>query len=203
MTIVETIHPKINYHHGPFGHYDPKTAGGVLNALYHLGVPMHVCEDVTLEPGLINYRNSPFATYKFYEGIEQPLFMMTNSVFMHRQSMIRNFDGSLSPKFHLSMGPHCSASLIVTDNEATPELYDFLMGTMLTNDMRAPGYRLHKDAGAFFQGGHGSPDGKWFYIEFSHPAGAQAFVDYINRHFIQPSKDKHAQTQDQTVEPTE
>lgn len=177
---------EISFNVGPFGKYDRGTTGHVLNALCHLKIPLIIVEalEFTGTDGKLNWAGKEFVHYKYFDGIDQPLFYFQERKF-NQQSMIMNEDNSLKPDFHLSLTTNDSPGLIVTGPIATPELQEFIRG-MLTNWTSDPCYKIHTDAGAFFQGGSNDPNGGYIYIEFWKPAGAPAFVDYLNSHFIQP-----------------
>jgi hypothetical protein len=175
--------------------YPRKSLGHILQALRDWGIPETIAGSVTVgmfdgdqnKRDRIFYGNQLLAEYKYFEGIEQPLFRWH----MHQESygaqpLEVQEDGSLKPKFRLSIGPHGNASLIFNGHEATPQLYQFLCGECLVNYTNMPGYKLTQDSGAFFQGGSGRPDGGWFYIEFWEPKGAQAFVDFVNENYKPP-----------------
>lgn len=86
-----------DHEHGPFGHYERKTMGHVLNTLSRIGVPMHVAEEVIFagfdtEPidsrtenipkpmylAILNHRGKPFAQYAYLDGFDEPLFKFTH-----------------------------------------------------------------------------------------------------------------------------
>ena len=192
---------KIN---GPFGNYPVKGLGGVLNALCAEGVPLHVVESVTLgekhgEYMLVKQGSDEFARYKYFEGIDLPLFYFQGKSYGHQEVMWNDKD-ELVPKLKLSMYLHGTASLVVrVDRDGdvfTNELYQFISEIMFSNISHVSEispdwmiknntqYKLRQAAGAFFQGGSGGPEKEWLYIEFALPQGAQAFVDYINNNFV-------------------
>ena len=171
---------------GPFGIYKKCSTGHVLNALCAMGVPVNTVENIRFggqEQLLLN--NEVFANYKYFPGIEQPLFRFQNKVF-DQQRFIKLDNGFLKPDFHLSLSPQGTAGLIISGPLATPELHEFLCG-MFTNRMPDIRYELHQTAGAFFQRGRPTQMDERFYIEFWRPSGAEAFLDYINTNFVQPT----------------
>lgn len=170
--------------------YPRGTLGHVLDALRDWGIPEIIAGTVTFgkysltSSQQLYYGENLFAEYKYFDGIEQPLFRWhMNASSYGTQRMVRQDDNTLKPAFRLSLGVHNNASLVIEGDEATPELHRFLLGEALTNWMDRPGYKLSKESGAFFQGGSDNPEGKWFYIEFWEPQGAQAFVDFVNENF--------------------
>lgn len=155
----------------PFGNYDRMTMGDILNSLVSYGIPITKVSNLSIgSEDRIMEGNGPFARYKYFDGIEQPLFHFKDATYTNLQN---------EKGYQLTLGNHMNPALVVSGPEATPKIYDVLCRG-LTNFITDPFYALHKDAGAFFQGGYGTKDGKWFYIEFWKPAGAQAWLDAIN-----------------------
>ena len=174
---------KHDYNFGPFGNYERPSTGHVLNALSHLGVPMHIAESVQFDKdGGMKLNGKPFCKYKYFDGIDQPLFLFFGFNYS-QQKMVVQQDSSLHPAFQLSLSSHDTAGLIFDGQEATPELHEFLTSIMSCCDSRDHRYNLRQACGAFFQGGHDRPDGGYFYIEFWNSIGAQAFVDYVNENY--------------------
>lgn len=174
---------KHDYNFGPFGNYERSSTGHVLNALSHLGIPMHVVESVQFaEDREMKLHGKLFGKYKYFEGIEQPLFLFFGTNY-NQQKMVIQQDKSLRPAFHLCLSNHDTPGLIFSGREATVELHEFMTGLLSANHIDDPRYHLRQTAGAFFQGGHQRPDGEYIYIEFWQPKGAQAFVDYVNENY--------------------
>lgn len=175
---------------GPFGSYPHRSLGGVLNAAAGTeGVPLTKVEafqlgseDATI--GRISYDGKRVAQYRWFDDLPQPLFRWIDPDFgiFNQHKLIVEEGGKKRCEFRLTLSAHHTAALEVSGELSTPALHQFLMG-MLTNWIDDPRYRLHKDAGAFFQGGHADPNGGWFYIEFWRPEGAQAIIDYVNAHY--------------------
>lgn len=65
-------------------------------------------------------------------------------------------------------------------NHVTPLVHEVFSISMASNHMDDPWYHARKKANAFFQGGHGQPEGKWVFIEFWAPEHAATYVDMIN-----------------------
>lgn len=169
--------------------YPRKSVGHILHYLRREHrIPETIAGTVTVGAGIINLHTKPFATYKYFEGIEAPLFRFQDKVFAQHRHIT---DGKvLQSNFHLSLSVHNTAGLVVTGWDATQDLRVFLKG-MLTNLMTDPCYALHKDAGAFFQGGYQDAEDDehgYIYVEFWKSAGAQAFVDYLNANFVRQLK---------------
>ena len=174
---------KHDYNFGPFGNYERSSTGHVLNALSHLGIPMHVVESVQFdEDREMKLNGKLFGKYKYFEGIEQPLFLFFGFNY-NQQKMVIQQDKSLRPAFHLCLSNHDTPGLIFSGREATPELHDFLNNILAQNNIFNDCYKLHQKAGAFFQGGHQRRDDEYIYIEFWRADGAQAFVDYVNENY--------------------
>lgn len=191
-----TTEAKIN---GPFGAYPRHSTGAVLNALFSAGVPLVIVEQLTIDVGRVMDGSKEFARYKWFDGIEQPLFYFQNDVY-GRQLATWDEDKKLRPKFHLSLHHHGSASLVIykqrDKNLFTKELYDFIKGfigadvshvTESSSEWSKKNhemYKIRQEASAFFQGGSNSFDDGFIYIEFWKPEGGQAFVDYVNNNFV-------------------
>ena len=184
---------------GPFGNYPRHSSGAVLNALCSAGVPLITVERLTILDGCVKDGPNEFARYKWFDGIDQPLFYFQNDSF-GRQKAIWGEDKKLHPKFHLSLFHHGNASLVIykqRDRDLfTEHLYTFIKGFITANISHVTEessqwmkqnhemYKIRQNAIAFFQGGSNSFDEGFIYIEFWKPEGAQAFVDYINNNFI-------------------
>jgi hypothetical protein len=169
---------------GPFGRYQRGSAGHVLNALCKHGVPVHIAEEVSFSNGsTLMYCGKEFCKYKYFDGIDQPLFRFQNQAY-ECQSMIVDPEKRIrQPKFHLGLSVQDTPGLTISGPEASVELHKFIKTECLTNWMDKPGYKLTQESGAFFQGGSEHPDGEWIFIEFWKPEGAQAFVDFINNNY--------------------
>lgn len=171
--------PKIS---GPFGNYERGTPGSILNALHAIGVPINQIEDVTIGADKIMLGEEAFANYRFFDGIDLPLFRFYKIPQLNEQHIVVDKDGILQPQFRLVLTNHDTPGLIFNGEVATVKLHEFLKGTLTTYTTDS-WYKVHKDAGAFFQGGINEPNGKWFYIEFWKPSGAQAYVDKLNTEY--------------------
>lgn len=169
--------------------YPRNSLGHILDSLRDLGIPETISGSVTVGDGKVNYTGETFAHYKYFDGIEQPLFRFSNIAYNQHRHII-DHDEKLKSNFHLSLSNQNTPGLIVTGFDASQNLRDFIKRTMLTSIMTEPGYKLKTESGAFFQGGaeDASPDHDPFmgylFIEFWKSEGAQAFVDYINENFI-------------------
>lgn len=183
---------------GPFGKYPWGSLGGLLNEAHAVGVPITIAEDLRLQnEGELHYREECCGYYKWYVGIDYPLYLWVGEKFQsYNQQIVVVYPEKkvMKPKFRLTLCTHRTPAFEISGDLATPELHEFLKA-MLTNWMDDPRYKLNQNAGAFFQGGSHDPNGKWFLIEFWKPEGAQAFVDYINEHFEYPIKE----TEDEQV----
>ena len=154
----------------------------ILNALLDWGIPLNVVENVTVGTSELKLNDKTFGTYKYFDGIEQPLFMFQNEHYNQLgHKVCVTPDGEVS-EFRLRLSSHGTPALISTGDAATPKLHAFIYRT-LTNVTTCPWYKTHTDADAFFQGGSNNPDGQWFYVEFWRPAGAQKYVDKFNEEY--------------------
>lgn len=172
---------------GPFGNYESQSAGGVLNALCAFGVPMHIVDSVIFDSennsyGSLTYRGKPFADYKYFEGIQQPLFRFRDeySKVFAQQTFVVNDDKTLRPRFKLMLSKNDTASLILSGRAACREAHDFISDLVLCQAMGDVRHKLRTSAGALFQNDISWPDNSYIFIEFLRPPGAQAFVDYVN-----------------------
>lgn len=170
--------------------YPRKSVGHVLDYLRADGIPEHIAGTVTVGNEVIKMHTQHFANYKYFEGIEQPLFRYQEQVYSQHRHVIEN-DNTLRSNFRLSLSNHNTPGIVVYGWDATQSLREFLR-SMLTNWIEDPCYDLHKAAGAFFQGGYVDQEDNehgFIYIEFWLPAGAQAFVDHLNKNFTRPLKE--------------
>jgi hypothetical protein len=165
--------------------YPRSSIGDVLFHLRKHGVPETIAGSVTVGDEQIKYGGKHFARYKYFDDIEQPLFNFVDGSYRQQPIMVEE-GGTQKPMFRLSLGPHDNPSLIFEGHDATPELHDFIRSECLTQWMDKPGYQISKDSGAFFQGGSHDRDGKYIYIEFWIPRGAQTFVDFVNSNYKPP-----------------
>lgn len=179
---------------GPFGSYVWGTFGAVLNsAIRNENIPLSKAEDLILlkydqrEGGTIAYRKESniVARFKWVEGISYPIFSWMGEEFSlyNQHSFVMQKDDTLKPKFRLSFCCHGTPAFQISGEQATPELHQFLH-RMLTNWTKDPCYEIHQNAGAFFQGGSHDPDGQFIMIEFWKPAGAEAFMKYLNENYV-------------------
>lgn len=175
---------------GPFGDCPRMSVGDVLNALCRIEqVPLSTVERFVVSGDTISIGEQKPAAghYKYFDGIEQPLFMWTGERHYAKHHFQMNDNGEIIPMFRLSLGPHGNPAFIINGPDATSELHQALH-RMLTNIITAEEYQIHKNAGAFFQGGSDNPGGQHFYMEFWRPEGAQAFIDHLNKMY-RPQKE--------------
>jgi hypothetical protein len=174
---------------GPFGKYERGSAGHVMNALHECGVPIRIIEDVSFSNGSdLMYNGKEFCKYKYFDGIDQPLFRFQGTTYGKQRMVVNPEAGTRRPQFHLGLSVQDTPGLMIDGPEASVELHEFIRYTCLSNFMNQPGYKLKNDSGAFFQGGSERPDGEFIFIEFWKPKGAQAFVDFINNNYVVNTK---------------
>lgn len=162
--------------------YQRGSIGHVLHHLREWGIIETIAGSVMVGDGAITYGGEEFAKYKYFDGIEQPLFRFQNEVYM-RQHYVRQTDDSFRPDFKLTLSDNDRVCLAIKGLAATPKLHDFVHYEVMTTFVLKPGYTLTKNSGAVFQSGINNKYGE-FTIEFLKPIGAQAFVKYINESFI-------------------
>lgn len=159
---------------GPFGHYTRGGMGHILNNLVHFGVPLSVAESVTVGDGEIKLKDKSFALYKYFDGIDQPLFKFNDPAYQNR---VNPANGN----YQLTMGSHMSPALVLTGEFNASYLAWETVKRCMTNYTPDPFYKLSQDSGAFFQGGSNNQGGEYIYVEFWKPAGAQAWVDAFSQ----------------------
>jgi len=182
---------------------DEKEARRLLNSLCEEGVPLNIVERLTIMcDGTLKDGEETFACYKYFDGIDKPLFFFNSVNYGHQNAVWHTVDGKevLRPQLKLSLYLHNNASLVLykpRDRSVfTEDLYDFIKRFMNANISHVTEsssewtkqnhqmYKIREDAGAFFQGGSDSFHNGFLYIEFWKPKGAQAFVDYVNNTFV-------------------
>lgn len=167
---------KNNHASGPFGNYDRHTPGHILNNLRHFGIPLHIVERVSVGQEVIKLNSKIFAMYRYFVGIEQPLFHLLNT----GNGIYDNMCDPDTGDYVLTLSSHSTPCMILKDaHDATP-LTHSVIKKCLTNVMDDPFYKLTVESGAFFQGGSSEPEGQWFFVEFWKPQGAQAWLDGFN-----------------------
>lgn len=121
------------------------------------------------------------ADYRYFDGIDYPLFLWKHPSVAEYigQRILTQPNGFLKADFRLNYTHHNTLGFIISGENASPLIHTAIM-RMLTNWTNDPRYDLTKDAGAFFQGGSNDRNGKWFYVEFWKPEGAQAWMDQFN-----------------------
>lgn len=179
---------------GPFGKYPHGSTGAVLNTLCTVyDVPLTRVENLQIGfsgnygIGTLVYQNETVGHFKWFKGINHACirFMHSDWNGYGKQSRwVVNEKGLLTPKFKLTLGVHYLPTFEIEGEYATEDLYAFINYPMFSNYMDEPCYRLTKDSGAFFQGGSHDPKGGWFIIEFWRPEGAQAWLEYLNTHYV-------------------
>ena len=175
---------KMNTVEGPFGSYDHGAPGAVLNHLVRgENVPLSIVETLQIGKEVIMKGNEQVGMFKWFDGISTPCVLwLVPSAHAYREPKVIIKNGISVPQFRPSLCVHGTPALEVNGEWATPALHWFLQG-MLTNWTDDERYKLHQAAGAFFQGGHSDPNGKWFLMEFWKPEGVEAFIQYINEHY--------------------
>lgn len=175
---------KINTVEGPFGSYDHGAPGAVLNHLVRgENVPLSIVETLQIGNKVIMKGNEQVGMFKWFDGISTPCVLWQGEFYKnYSKHKAVNKDVTVVPVFRPSLCVNGTPALEVSGNWATPALHYFLRG-MFTNWTEDERYSIHQAAGAFFQGGHNDPDGKWFLVEFWKPEGVEAFIQYVNEHY--------------------
>lgn len=169
--------------------YERETLGHILQALRDWGIPERIAGSVTVgmfsddqnKRDRVFYGNQLFAEYKYFDGIEQPLF------FWHQdgesygaQQFERQDDNTLIPKFRLSLGYNKLPVLLFKGFDATRELKEFILD-IIWNESNAETYKLCCACRPLYRSNSVIADD--FLVLFQAPEGAQAFVDYINKNY--------------------
>ena len=172
---------------GPYGVGESGSTRHVLNALHKCGVPLAVSQGIQVGSKELVMNGRIVAKYKYFQGIEQPLFSGLEDFYMKPRMLVNPEEGTAKYMLRLWMIEHDSGDflphLVIPEQDVTAELRKFIKQMWWkTGDNTDPVYQLVKDSLAVFNGimsDHGRID-----IEFWNPAGAQAFVDYINNNFV-------------------
>lgn len=175
--------------------YPKKSIGHVLDALRNPSVHNlneTIAGSVTVGSDYIHYQGKPFATYKYFQEIEQPLFRFAKHVF--GQHMHTTEDGkTLKSNFHLGLSESGVPSLEVFGFDADKALYDFLERTIKScqYSMLDTPSGLVKNAGAVFSANflpvnEEPKNSNRIIVLFHKPKGAQAFIDYVNENLVRP-----------------
>lgn len=171
--------------------------GSVTDICHHLellDVPLHIVEMVTVGAstdmhgrmeGEVKYRGQSFATYKYCNGLDFPIFRFHGEYWKHYgRTKIYSPDenGVSNAEFRLYLGPHNNPSLHLHGKEASPELWDFTMSFISANHRDDPRYTLRQKAHCFFQGGSNDREGEWIYIEM-YGEHAPEVIKYFSDNF--------------------
>lgn len=175
---------KMNTVEGPFGSYDHGAPGAVLNHLVRgENVPLSIVETLQIGNKVIMKGNEQVGMFKWFDGISTPCVLWQGEFHKnYSEHKAVNKNGISVPQFRPSLCVHGTPALEVSGEWATPALHWFLQG-MFTNYITDIRYGLKHEAGAFFQGGSGQPNGGWFLVEFWKPEGVETFIQYINEHY--------------------
>lgn len=137
----------------------------------------------------ILYGGHPFAEYRYFHGIEQPLFrwhVNVDEYYAHKAE--KQEDGTFKPKFRLSLGGRYLPTLYFRAPQLTIELNRFIntqilgLGGMVD---RSPGLDIYEVSGAAMDASERGirEEHRWRAIIFRKPQAAQALVDFINDNF--------------------
>ena len=175
---------KMNTVKGPFGSYDHGAPGAVLNHLVRgENVPLSIVETLQIGKEVIMKGNEQVGRFKWFDGISTPCVLWQGEFHKnYSKHKAVNKDGTVVPVFRPSLCSQMTPALEVSDEFATPALHWFLQ-EMLTSYITDIRYGVEREAGAFFQGGSGQPNGGWFLIEFWNTHGVERFIEYVNEHY--------------------
>jgi hypothetical protein len=152
------------------------------------GIPTRIVKEEVQDVvnGIITTgKGNVFGKYRYFSGIDNPLFYFNNPNYMKQPVAVDPETGSIKPMFRLNLSVHeDTAGLSVFGDIATPELHDFMrMMLNLNGDVDDERYSLTMDSGATFQDGSKDREGKRIHIVFWNSEGAQFFVDYVNKNY--------------------
>jgi len=167
---------------GPFGNYEGNCVGAILNTLARVeNVPVNTIERLQVEGEFLKDNGEVFGIQKWFPELNKFLFYLYNSSCSQQRLVICREEKLLKPDFRLQLSLNRMACFQLSDQpvENMVETHRFIR-RMLTNYVDDPCYKLHQDAGAFFQSGSHREDVDYILVEFWKPEGAQAFIDYMN-----------------------
>ena len=169
---------------GPFGQYEGNSVGRFLNDIVRIErMPLFRAENIYFEESNVKENGDVLGRYRWFPEIDRVLFSWRHDLPFGRPKLVAN-NGKLVPTFGLSLSPsEMVAFQARLETKYMMQLHHFVR-RMLTNYMDDPCYKLHQEAGAFFQSGSHDEKADYILIEFWKPQGAQAFVDYLNANLV-------------------
>lgn len=165
---------------GPFGRYTRYNAGHVMNALSAYGIPLHLVERVQFSrDDRLTLDGKHFATYAYFEGIEQPIFGFSDCTYLDAGDNGQQADFRLNLFAHQKQHP----CLLIAKEQVSDEFRAYLTdkifhSTYALRDDTA--FELAHSCGAKFKWGFRRHIREFVCIEFWYPEHAQAFVQYLN-----------------------
>lgn len=156
--------------------YPRASAEHLLEALRKLGFNEVIVGTVTFDGGgKISRWGEPFATYKYFDGMEDPLFDFEVST-LNDQRFLINLP-VVKAQFHLSLGSNGQPRFFIRGQRSTKILRTFLYDEMF--NPKAPGFSHTRNSGAVFVDGT-ETDANIIELVFLKPKGAQGFIEYVN-----------------------
>jgi hypothetical protein len=170
--------------------YQKNTFGHILQALRLLGLPESVTGEVILHAnGLIVLRGTPYASYKYFDSLDQPLFRFQYPGHYHHK-FVRMPDNLMQVQFGLSLSPSGTPGFEIHGGAATQELWDLIVSmkdwtygedvqklTQAANPivLRRISATQDKYRTPYNQDG--------ICVEFWNEAGAQAWLDKLSQEY--------------------
>lgn len=169
-----------DFNKGPFGNYEGRSVGKVINALHHFGLPMRICDSVTVSKEGLYLYGEPFATHQWFDDVytqpDVPLFHFHDRTYASVQGYF-GYQPTLSDKGTLGLEFYKTA--------ARPPVYDSICALLNNKDMRSDEYKATQAAGAFFQSGSDNRNGEYFFVEFWKQKGAVAWCELFTKNYRQ------------------
>jgi hypothetical protein len=184
----------ISTNNGPFGICPKRSIGYVLNAMVQYGIPEHTVKEIQDVVGdavggsILTAKGDLFGEYRYFQGIEQPLFNFHDEKYMKQPVVADPETGVVKPVFRLNLSAdEGAAALIVSDRFATSELYCFIK-EMVNIDADSAAYKKYELTmnanAALSDNKYFNSEGRCVHVVFWNPSEAQAFVDYINENYM-------------------
>lgn len=173
----------------PFGEGQKGTTAHTLNSLYYYGVSLEVVKTLVVEKFCIKkivdeHFSEQFADYKYFDGIESPLFRFANKVYRQKVKLVKIDKKSFyKPVFSLSLSIQRTACLSIEGDYVTQELYNLVLKSF-TDDSKNEWFNITRAAQARFTEGKNKPNEKVILIEFLNPSKAQNYIDKLNKVYI-------------------
>jgi hypothetical protein len=174
---------------GPFGTAQRGSVNHILNALNHFGVPLGVTQGVQVGGEDITLNGQVVAKYRYFDGIDQPLFLVMDKHYMRNPVVVDPETGISKPVFRLTFSPRGSPCMTVEEDINSVEFFEFYVKKLVTVGNLSLGSQLKVNSGAVMNEYIDAYEQKKYScVEFWDHIHAQAFVDYVNENYTAPLK---------------